>query len=141
MSQAPISVDWYPAESERELETVAIRREELHESEGVVLQFPRPRRRLGREYLARRVAVGAVGVVLVIVGAAMVRGGPVAPGGPPKRAEVGTVAPGDTLWDLARRYSPPGADPRAYVDRLVRANGLAGRPLQAGMRLRFPRIN
>lgn len=118
---------------------MAIRREELHESEGVVLQFPKAARPLRREYLIRRVAVGAMGAVIVIVGAAMVRDGPVAAGEPMRRAEVGSVAPGDTLWDLARRYFPPGADLRAYVDRLVRANGLAGRPLQAGMRLRFPR--
>lgn len=120
---------------------MAIRREELYESEGVVLQFPGVGRRIRTKYLVRRVAVGAVGAVIVIVGAALVHDGPAATDRPGGRggAIVGSVAPGDTLWDLARRYSPPGADLRAYVDRLVSANRLTGRPLQAGMRLRFPK--
>lgn len=117
---------------------MAIRSEELHESEAVVLRFPEVRAGVRRKYLVRRVAVGAV---VVIVGAALVHDGPSAPRRPARQlgTVIGSVAPGDTLWDLARRYSPPGADLRAYVDRLVRANGLAGRPLQAGMRLRLPK--
>ncbi|MBA2274087.1 MAG: LysM peptidoglycan-binding domain-containing protein [Actinobacteria bacterium] len=118
---------------------MAIRREELLESEGMVLQFPGVHRRLRTKYLVRRVAVGAVVVVVVIVSAALVHDGPAAPGGESRRAVVGSVAPGDTLWGLARRYSPPGTDLRDYVDRLVGANHLVGRPLQAGMRLRFPK--
>ncbi|MDQ3766253.1 MAG: LysM peptidoglycan-binding domain-containing protein [Actinomycetota bacterium] len=120
---------------------MAIRREELHESEGVVLHFPSVHRRTRTKYLVRRVAVGAVGAVVVIIGAALMHDGPTGTGRPAGRAGaiVGSVTPGDTLWDLARRYSPPGADLRAYVDRLVSANRLAGRPLQAGMRLRFPK--
>jgi LysM domain len=136
VSQALASVD-EPAARKRGVD-VAIRREELHETEGVVLQFPPVHRRPRGDYRARRLGVAAVGAVIVIVGAALVHDGPAA-GGPSRRAAVGAVAPGDTLWDLARRYSPPGADLRAYVDKLVRANGLAGRPLQAGMKLRFPR--
>lgn len=119
---------------------MAIRSEDLHESEGVVLQFPdvSGRRGVRPRYLARRLAVGAV---ILIVGAALIHDGPSLPERQSRRPEavVGSVAPGDTLWDLARRYSPPGADLRAYVDRLVSANGLAGRPLQAGMRLRLPK--
>jgi len=117
---------------------MAIRREELHESEGVVLQFPGGHRRIRTKYLVRRVAVGAV---VVIVGAALVHDGTPGTGRPTGRAGavVGSVAPGDTLWDLARRYSPPGADLRAYVDRLVSANRLTGRPLQVGMRLKLPK--
>ncbi|MDQ3785478.1 MAG: LysM peptidoglycan-binding domain-containing protein [Actinomycetota bacterium] len=120
---------------------MAIRREELHEYEGVVLQFPGVHRRIQTKYLLRRVAVGAVVAVVVIVGAALIHDGSAAIGRPTGRTGpiVGSVAPGDTLWDLARRYSPPGADLRAYVDRLVSANRLTGRPLQAGMRLRFPK--
>ncbi|MBA3349102.1 MAG: LysM peptidoglycan-binding domain-containing protein [Actinobacteria bacterium] len=119
---------------------MAIRREELHRSEGVVLQFPGPDRRVRTNYVARRVAVGAVGAVIVIVGAALVHDGPGADR-PTRRVEavVGSVQAGDTLWDLARRYSPPGADLRAYVDRLARVNRLSGRSLQAGMRLRVPK--
>jgi len=118
---------------------MAITREELQEPEGVVLQFPGGHRRPRTNYLARRVAVGAVVAVVVIVGAALVHDGTSGTRASGRAGTiVGPVAPGDTLWDLARRYSPPGADLRAYVDRLVRANRLTGRPLQAGMRLELP---
>lgn len=49
-----------------------------------------------------------------------------------------TVAAGETLWDIARTYTAPGADVREVVDRLVDLNGLAGSSLQAGQELLVP---
>lgn len=48
-----------------------------------------------------------------------------------------TLAPGDTLWEVAARYAPPAIDPRAYVDELIALNRLQGAPL-AGQRIRLP---
>lgn len=57
------------------------------------------------------------------------------------RAEVGRVAvqPGDTLWELAVRYGPSGADPRRLVEELAELNDLTpGEPLRPGSGLRLP---
>ena len=53
---------------------------------------------------------------------------------PPPGAGVTVVevAPGDTLWSIARRLQPDG-DPRPLVDRLAASNG--GAALRAGDRL------
>ena len=117
---------------------MAIRSEDLYKPEAVVLQFPASRRRPRTKYLVRRATIGAL---VVIVGAALMHDGPPGTARRPARpdAAAGSVAPGDTLWDVARRHSPPGADLRAYVDRLAEINGLAGRPLQAGTRLELPK--
>lgn len=48
-----------------------------------------------------------------------------------------TVAPGQTLWEIAHAWRP-GQDPRPVVAELIAANDLAGRPLQAGQSLRLP---
>jgi LysM repeat protein len=48
------------------------------------------------------------------------------------------VRSGDTLWGIARRHLGAQADPRPYVDRLVRANRLAGGTIRAGQRLILP---
>ena len=55
-------------------------------------------------------------------------GGPNAADG----AVVVEVAPGDTLWSIARRLQPEG-DPRPLVDRLAASNG--GAVVRAGDRL------
>ncbi len=58
-------------------------------------------------------------------------------GGPPARYESVTVAPGQTLWQIAsERY--PNADVRERVAAIETANGLAGPNLRAGQRLRVP---
>jgi Tfp pilus assembly protein FimV len=46
------------------------------------------------------------------------------------------VAPGDTLWSIARRVAP-GRDPRPVVDGLIEANDVRG-GLQAGQELSIP---
>lgn len=42
-----------------------------------------------------------------------------------------TVAPGQTLWDVAVTHAPPGTDPRVYLTRLREANGLDSRLVPA----------
>jgi hypothetical protein len=50
-----------------------------------------------------------------------------------------TVAPGDTLWEIATEQYPPSEDPRATVEDIRRENGLEGYLIQPGMRLQLPR--
>lgn len=58
-------------------------------------------------------------------------------GAVPVAAETITVAPGDTLWDIAsKRY--PGADPRQKVFQIEQLNGLGGPSIEAGQRLKVP---
>ena len=62
---------------------------------------------------------------------------PVVTGPVPVAAKTVTVAPGDTLWDIAsRRY--PGADVREKVFEIERLNGLSGPAIEAGQHLRVP---
>lgn len=48
-----------------------------------------------------------------------------------------TVAPGQTLWDLAEQ-SAPSADPRDIVADIKRLNALTVETLQPGQRLQIP---
>src|SRR5215831_3652905 len=62
---------------------------------------------------------------------------PLVGGATPAAAQQVTVAPGDTLWDIAsRRY--PGADVRQKVFEIEQLNGLDGPAIEAGERLRVP---
>ena len=74
--------------------------------------------------IAAWAALGALGGVLT----APVRSAPASGDG----ATVVEVAPGDTLWSIARRLQP-GGDPRPLVDRLAASNG--GAVVRAGERL------
>ena len=125
---------------------MAVRKEELYGAEvAAVYRLPTAGRAdLRRRYLARRVvAVAILAVVLsapffllAALGGAPSTPAPVSQAAAPARVRVG---PGQTLWDVTRLYARPGADPRAYVGRVVGLNHLEGRPLQAGMQLRLPR--
>ncbi len=55
----------------------------------------------------------------------------------PVGAREYVVAPGDTLWDIARR-ADPGRDPREVIDRIERANGVRPGSLQPGRLLVVP---
>ncbi|TKG66750.1 LysM peptidoglycan-binding domain-containing protein [Prauserella endophytica] len=55
----------------------------------------------------------------------------------PSGTAVVSVAPGDTLWDLAER-SAPGSDPAAVVERIQELNGLTGARVDAGTPLVVP---
>jgi nucleoid-associated protein YgaU len=48
------------------------------------------------------------------------------------------IAPGDTVWDLARRHAPAGAGVGEYAAVIVRANGVDARRLQPGDVLVLP---
>jgi hypothetical protein len=50
-----------------------------------------------------------------------------------------TVAPGETLWQIAARVAPQ-ADRRALVAQIETLNHLSGGHVVAGMQLRLPRV-
>jgi Tfp pilus assembly protein FimV len=83
--------------------------------------------------------VAAVGVALTLA-ASSAQAGSSDPA-PAHRAVRHTrhyvVRPGDTLWGIASRIAGPGADPRAELDALVRANHVGG-TLAVGTRLVIP---
>lgn len=58
-------------------------------------------------------------------------------GGAAAEPQAVTVAPGETLWGIARRLAP-GQDPRPVVEQIVRLNELDGGGLQAGQQLLLP---
>jgi hypothetical protein len=75
-----------------------------------------------------RVRRRRVGAILVGLGVAVGIGGPALTGAlnadGPRLVSVHpyTVRPGDTVWAIAQRVGPPGADPRPLVDAIVREN-------------------
>lgn len=129
----------------------AIRSEELYEPRpreaevvGDIVAFPtglaraRAARATRIRFLRRRVAVGAF-LVVVVAGMLSVGGtGNGVTASAPGAPETVTLRAGETLWGVAQRYGPEGADLRAYVDAIVDLNDLAGPPM-AGMRLELPR--
>ena len=58
--------------------------------------------------------------------------------GTPEPADVVTVMPGDTLYDLAADATPAGGDVAAMVERIQRLNALDSGMLVAGQELRIP---
>ena len=101
--------------------------------------------RAGRRHLrdtplwrVRWALLAAAAVALLGVGYAReAASSPLVGGGSPPAAEVVTVAPGDTLWDIASsRY--PGADVRQKVFEIEQLNGLSGPAIESGQRLRVP---
>jgi Tfp pilus assembly protein FimV len=104
----------------------------------------RGRARGGRVARRRRVWRGSAGrawavlpVALALVAAAG-HGVGAARQEAPRPAAAVRVAPGDTLWGLAARHAPPGTDPRVWIFRTERLNGLAGAELRPGEVLRLP---
>ncbi len=119
---------------------MAIRSEELvYRGEAVIYRLPlsRARGRASIEVIRRRVALVAVGVIVVI--AAMVGTGPqgIAPAATPGGARTVVVRPGQTLWDVAERFAPASVDPRAYLDALIARNG-GSASVSAGTTLHLP---
>jgi LysM repeat protein len=49
-----------------------------------------------------------------------------------------TVAPGETLWEIAVENTLPGQDPRLKVEAIRDANDLSGSTIHPGMTLRVP---
>ncbi len=48
-----------------------------------------------------------------------------------------TVAPGQTMWEVARQAAPE-QDPRVMVQRIIDLNGMSGASLTAGQELAVP---
>lgn len=48
------------------------------------------------------------------------------------------IAPGDTLWEIADRFSPESVDLREVVQELVQLNGLESKVLRPGQVLQVP---
>ena len=49
-----------------------------------------------------------------------------------------TVAPGETLWEIAVEHTLPGEDPRPKVEVIREANDLSGSTIHPGMTLEVP---
>ena len=71
-------------------------------------------------------------VVVLAVVLAMGAGALVADAdGPTAVSQTVTVAPGETLWDVAVAHTADGGDPRATLDRIRDLNGLTGTDVPA----------
>ncbi len=108
---------------------------------------PRVRRRLAGAVLA--VALVAVGVLAGTAGGADAAGpdasaaswpGSAAPAAGPTSPPpvVVVIAPGDTVWELARTHVPPGEGLQTYVTEVLELNDLDGSALRPGSALRLP---
>lgn len=83
-----------------------------------------------------------LGVGLVSLGVVVSLGGPALRAVTPQEPTLVsrhayTVKPGDTVWAIAERLGPRGADPRPLVDAIVRENG-GGTGLTPGETLSIP---
>lgn len=121
---------------------MAARREDLEGGNAVIYAFPLERVETSRRAARRRARCRrTVGVATVLVALGLLIGGPggsAAADGPRRAPRAIVVRAGDTLWGIAERYAPEGADPRAYVDALIALNDLDG-TLVAWERLELPR--
>jgi hypothetical protein len=87
-----------------------------------------------------RLLVSLVVLLLAVTGAVLLTGGGAALAGTDRPAVTHrqvTVAPGETLWQIAERAAP-GADPRETVQRILDLNGLQTSEVQAGTALQLP---
>ncbi|CAM3587622.1 LysM peptidoglycan-binding domain-containing protein [Nocardioides zeicaulis] len=86
-----------------------------------------------------RLVVFLTSLFLVLGVAVMLAGGAVGTdsAGQQVPTEVVTVAPGDTLWDIASDISTDG-DVRSAMDQIERLNALESASLSAGQKLRVP---
>jgi hypothetical protein len=75
--------------------------------------------------------------VVAVGGAGAAAGSAAAPPDPVATTRV-VVAPGDTLWTLAERHAPEGADPQAWAARVVADNGVDAGALVPGSVLIVP---
>jgi LysM repeat protein len=81
------------------------------------------RRRLGALFVA-----AALGVAVYVGGVARAEPQPV----------HYTVAPGDTLWEIAIEHTAVWEDPRPKVEAIREANDLSGYEIYPGMSLKLP---
>jgi hypothetical protein len=90
-----------------------------------------------RGRLARTFVVLSLAVVLASVFGLKAGAGTAQPTGSPASFIEITVAPGDTLWSLAKRVGG-GTDLRTLVDEIASVNSLSGANVEAGQRIRIP---
>jgi len=57
---------------------------------------------------------------------------------PPVAYTMVTVHPGDNLWTLAERKTPPSGDVQSTVDQIIATNHLGSANLHPGQKLRIP---
>jgi nucleoid-associated protein YgaU len=108
-----------------------------------IYRFPTERaaaRRARAQAAARRRRRAGLIAVALALGLLSVSGpgGPAEAGGGETLPRSVVVQPGETLWDIARRYAPEGSDPRALVDAVAALNGNEA-SVVAGQRLRLRR--
>ena len=88
-----------------------------------------------------RLLLTGLAMLVLVVAAVLLSGGlPATAGtdhGSASTAQRVTVAPGETLWQIAER-SAPGADPRETVQRILDLNGLRTAQVQSGTALLLP---
>jgi Tfp pilus assembly protein FimV len=88
-----------------------------------------------------RLLVTALTLLMLVAAAVVLTGGiPATAGtdhGRPVTAERVTVAPGETLWQIAERVAP-GTDPRETVAQILELNGLQTSQVQVGTALLLP---
>ncbi len=92
------------------------------------------RRAAARALLTLLLAVAAVAAVRSVASAAA----PAGPGAVPRPAAIVRVAPGDTLWGIALQHAPADTDPRPWIFRTARLNGLHSAVIVPGQVLRLP---
>lgn len=90
--------------------------------------------------LTRRGRMLVLGTVAVLAAGAAFSAQSATAGAPQEAQAVvtRTVAPGETLWEVARDVAAPGQDLRVVVDDLIELNGLAGGGVQAGQQILVP---
>ena len=104
----------------------------------VVPGAPACRRRRPRARTRRRRALACL--ASLSIGVAVLHGGAdgTALGSRPGAPRAVVVRAGQSLWDVAARFAPPGTDTRPYVDALLERNELS-EPPPAGARIELPR--
>lgn len=90
----------------------------------------------GRLVLAALVAM--VGGAAVIVAPGLLSGATADSPVAPPVVEIYTVAPGESMWQVARGVTAPGHDVRDTVAAIVELNGLQSVDLQIGQQLLLP---
>ena len=92
------------------------------------------RRPTGTNVLAR----AAVLLTMVVAALFLVFSSGVDADGTPRETVLHVVQPGDTLWNLASRYTPAGDDVRATVDVIRDINGLSQSSVAVGSAIQIP---
>jgi LysM repeat protein len=99
---------------------------------GIFVPYISPVRRNRAKYRRRRLGALFVAAALAVA----VYAGGVA--GAESQPVHYTVAPGDTLWEIALEHTAVWEDPRPKVEAIREANDLSGYEIYPGMSLKVP---